>query len=217
MNDLLLSKNKEMRQELIAIIPDVSQNDNLVDIVSHYGNVIPGDNGELLQQLRALPVGSGIKNTFTNVYGYGAFPWHIDTAYWDLPVRRLALYSKCASPCATLYVPFDRIFTYNPMLLDYADAAVFLLWQPNGIRCVSFKQRINNETLYRYDAHIMRPYNEAAKIIDKGIKESLSKIQIDRIEWNGSNMAIIDNWKGIHSREDAKNDKNRELYRIYIQ
>ena len=70
-------------------------------------------------------------------------------------------------------------------------------------------------TGYRFDYNIYKPMNREANVLFDVMKKELKK-EHDRVIWTGNNVLIIDNWKFIHSREDASQDKGRSLKRIYI-
>ena len=57
--------------------------------------------------------------------------------------------------------------------------------------------------------------NEEAQLLSSLVQDELNK-KCDRVLWTGENVAVIDNWHVIHSRESAHQDKSRILKRLYI-
>ena len=193
-----------------------SPNQDLVEIASIFGEVVPGARGEMIQLLPARDKGNGPIGSFSYKMGYGAFPWHTDTAYWDVPARYLLLTSSSASSCATLYQSFDAIREAIPDFDYLISRAVFLLDIPGRKRYLSpcFKNNFGTFGI-RLDFHIYDPMNdEAARVLDE-VGAFLSR-NYKRFLWTGNNALVIDNWRYIHAREDASEDKTRVLKRLYI-
>lgn len=208
---------KALRRDGIAEIDlGVFPNQDLLGIASYFGVVVPGARGEKIQLLPARDRGTGPIGSFSYKMGYSAFPWHTDTAYWDLPARYLLLTSSAASSCATLYQSFDVVRAAIPDFDYLISRAVFLLDVPGQKRYLSpcFRNNVGTSAI-RLDFHIFKPMNdEAARALEE-IRTFLS-INYKRFLWTGSNVLVIDNWRFIHAREDASEDKTRVLKRIYI-
>lgn len=189
---------------------------DLLEIASCFGTVVPGARGELIQLLPARDKGNGSVGSFSYVKGYDAFPWHTDTAYWDMPARYLFLTSSDASPCATLYQSFDVVGEAIPNFDYLMSRAVFLLDIPGQKRYLSPRfEGIGCTHGFRLDFHIYRPMNEeAGRVLDE-VGAFLS-VNYQRFLWTGSNAVVIDNWRFIHAREAAYEDRTRLLKRIYI-
>ena len=213
-------QNKEykevLRQKGIIEIPYENFSDEaLLSLASTFGKVVPGARGEVVQTLLAREKGKGPKGSFSYTVGYGQFPWHTDTAYWDVPTRYLLLTSDKPSPCATTYQSFDAL--RNAIKdFDYLMARSVYLVNVHGNRrylSPSFKKAGKNG--YRLDFHIFRPMNDEAKILMQLVGYELEKSYF-RYLWTGKSVAVIDNWRIIHGRESASEDRNRILKRVYI-
>lgn len=189
--------------------------EGLLNLASCFGKVIPGARGELVQPLPAREKGTGPVGSFSYSVGYGQFPWHTDTAYWDTPARFLLLASDTPSLCATTYHSFDIIQTCVEDFDYLMKRAVYLLNVPGMKRYLSPLFEIEGKKGYRMDFHIYRPANDEAAILMERIGGVLEKNYLRHI-WNGHNVVLIDNWRMIHARENAQEDKNRLLKRIYI-
>lgn len=206
-----LRKNGIVELDLDAF-PDQS----ILDIASSFGVVMPGARGEMIQLIPARDKGDGPVGSFSYVVGYDAFPWHTDTAYWNIPARYLFLTSPAASSCATLYQGFDVVKTAVPGFDYLMSRAVFLLDVPGQKRYLSPRfEGGGGVTGFRLDFHIYRPMNEEAERVLNQVGAFLSD-NFNRFLWTGNNAVIIDNWRFIHAREAAYEDKTRVLKRIYI-
>lgn len=200
-------------------IAEININDfsdeSLLSIANVIGNVVPGDRGEIVQTLNAREIGEGPKGSFSYCVGYGEFPWHTDTAYWEVPARYLLLASEEASPCATTYQSFEEIKKHVRDFEYLKSRAVFLLDLPGRKRYLSPVFKVAGRDGQRLDFHIYRPVNEEAEALKDRVGEML-KYKFLRHVWTGHNVVVLDNWKMIHAREDSSCDKKRSLKRIYI-
>ena len=207
-------KDKLQREGFVVFDYDKSQIELSV-LASLFGNVVPGDKGDIIQTLKAQDKGNGSYGSFSYKVGFDSFPWHTDTAYWEEPVRYLILTSDKPSPCATTVRTFASIENVIEDFAYLVDRAVFMLDIPGKRRFLSPLLRKGAVKGYRLDFHIYRPMNEEAKRLSTAVKDELSK-EFDKVVWTGNNVAVIDNWRVIHSRENSYNDKNRVLKRLYI-
>lgn len=203
------------RDGIAEIACDGYKDSDLIGIASGFGKVVPGARNELVQYLPARDKGNGPVGSFSYTVGYGSFPWHTDTAYWDIPARYLLLASETDSPCATLYQSFEALRDKIPDFDYLLNRAVFLLDVPGQKRYLSPIFKCGSETGYRLDFHIYRPANSEAENLMKDTIRELDS-HFHRHIWTGHSAVIIDNWRMIHAREEASNDKNRVLKRIYI-
>lgn len=210
---------KELKEELQRkgfVVFDYEKSQiELPVLASMFGDLVPGDKGDIIQTLKAQEKGSGSYGSFSYKVGFDSFPWHTDTAYWEEPVRYLMLTSDKPSPCATTIRTFASIESVIDDFAYLVDRAVFMLDIPGKRRFLSPVLRKGAVKGYRLDFHIYRPINEEAKLLSTAVKDELSK-EYEKVVWTGNNVAVIDNWSVIHSRENAYNDKNRVLNRLYI-
>lgn len=206
---------EELRSEGVVSFSVDKTKYPLLKLVSSIGRIVPGDRGEMIQSLQAQEKGAGSFGAFSYSVGYGPFPWHTDTAYWELPVRYLLLTSDKTSPCATLFRSFDSLISEIEDFKYLASRAVFMLNIPGRRRLLSPIIRENGVEGYRMDYHIYKPMNEEAKALSELMQEHLEN-EHNRVIWTGNNVVILDNWRFIHSREEAIIDKDRSLKRVYI-
>lgn len=208
-------KDELARNGIVEIDCDSISDENLLTISSMFGRVVPGARGELIQPLPARDVGSGPKGSFSHIVGYGAFPWHTDTAYWEIPARYLLLSSDKESSCATLYQDLNVIKQSIPDYDYLISRAVYLLDVKGKKRYLSPLFEVGEKRGVRLDFHIYRPANKEAILLNEIVGKEL-KDNCRRLIWTGKNAVILDNWRVIHAREDARDDKKRVLKRVYI-
>ncbi len=203
------------KKGVVEIRSDECSDSQLLEIAKNFGVVVPGARGELLQLLSAREKGNGPKGSFSHTVGYGAFPWHTDTAYWDVPTRYLLLYSVEKSSCATIYQDFFVLRQVIPDFDYLMKRAVYLLDIPGRKKYLSPFFDFRGKQGFRLDYHIYRPINNEAVTLNELVAKEL-KNNYHRQVWTGKNIVVIDNWRMIHAREDANEDRNRLLKRIYI-
>ena len=208
---------RQLEASGIVLLSKPESNERILELASSLGKVLPDNKGNIFQSLKARPNGMGPKGSFTNVLGFGEFPWHTDTAFWSIPARYLLLTSLNESQCATNYCHFKDVVAMFPEIISLTQKALFEMHLPSGISVVPMQFKINGETGWRYDEHIMKPYNRQAKDVANMIHQSLKNPNLVKsIHWTGENIAIIDNWFGIHNRGECDETEQRELIRIYI-
>lgn len=212
--EVMFEQYKDILVKEGIVVVDVapSSDQELLEFALLLGHVVPGARGEMVQNLPARQKGEGPIGSFSYSVGYESFPWHTDTAYWDRPARFLLLYSPVASPCATTYQSFEAIRMAIPDFDYLMERAVFLLDVPGKRRYLS--PSIDGKG-YQLDFHIYRPVNVEAFHLREYVSEYLIKNHLRHV-WSGKEVVIMDNWRFIHAREDAQNDKSRLLKRIYI-
>ena len=208
-------KEELLQKGLVEIDCKSFLNDDLLSVATRFGRVVPGARNELVQPLPARDKGNGPEGSFSYTVGYGAFPWHTDTAYWDIPAHYLLLASEGKSSCATLYQDLDVIRQAIPDFDYLLSRAVFLLNVKGKKRYLSPLFEVGGQKGFRMDFHIYQPSNKEAEFLTELVGKVL-KEEFKRFEWTGHNAVVIDNWRMIHAREDAQEDKTRLLKRIYI-
>ena len=208
-------KDELKRKGVVEIDCGPFTDETLLAISSEFGRVVPGARGETVQSLPARDVGSGPIGSFSYTVGYGAFPWHTDTAYWETPARYLLLASDKESACATLYQDLNVIRQSIPDYDYLMSRAVYLLDVKGKKRYLSPVFEDGEKRGVRLDFHIYQTANKEALLLNEMIEKEL-KNNYHRFEWTGFNAVILDNWRMIHAREDARDDKKRFLKRIYI-
>lgn len=206
----------ELNKNGAALLACPNSEKELISIASRFGKVLPDNNGKMVQVLKVRPKNTGITGSFSYVMGMGEFPWHTDTAFWDTPARYIILHSGDSSSCPTNFIKFDELLPNKKRFQFLSSRAIFTINIPSSIKAIPFIFRSNTLNGYRYDQHIMKPYNSEAYDLDSWIREQLEREKFNSIYWDGKFLALIDNWKVIHNRSACFDEPNRKLLRIYI-
>lgn len=198
-------------------INNISTSEDLLEISEKLGKIIPHSNGKKIDALMPKNGINSIKNTFSNKFGYGSFPLHTDTAFWAKPTRYVALFSPKVSLCNTFIIHNKNIIKLmNEKDIDNAKKSIFLV---KTINSQHYSSAIFNKNMIeglRYDTNCMSPKNTSARLFQEKFNKILAGIQPIEIEWTGTNAIIFDNWKTLHGRASAIDEKDRILNRIYI-
>jgi hypothetical protein len=103
--------------------------------------------------------------------------------------------------------------------LNYNDEEISTLqrdvWLVNGGRGKFFASILDDKKKLRFDKDCMRPANVTNKS-NEVIQNLINQKEFIKIYWESNLTLIIDNWRVLHSRGDATNNKNRMLQRIWI-
>jgi len=143
-------------------------------------------------------------------YKDGEFPFHTDGAYLLTPPNYVVL--RCEqeiNSCPTILSLID--LNDNDLLTLKRD-----VWLVNGGRgkfYSSILSNTNNKNIIRYDEDCMRPITSirSKDLIHRLISDS-KKVEIN---WRRNLTVVIDNWRILHKRSDAKNSEERVLQRIW--
>lgn len=109
----------QLIDEGFALLTRPDNEYELLAVASKYGKIIPDNNGNIVQKVRAKQSGTGIRESFSYCFGLGKFPWHTDTAFWNIPARYIILSSQMSSMCPTNCVKFDKLFDDKEYLNFY--------------------------------------------------------------------------------------------------
>lgn len=146
-------------------------------------------------------------NTLSSRFGMGQFPLHSDFVLDNQPPQFLFFSAPRPRTFGT------TIFDSRTLPQDMRSQAIFLVDQPHHRRYVRFEVTTNGNTLVRYNAAFFRPANEAANAL-VSILSSEDSTQV--IDWNENSMAVIDNRRLLHGRQDNSKLHPGSIRRIAV-
>lgn len=169
------------------------------------------------RQLISPGLTSTTGNSLSDRYGFGAFPYHTDVAYWPRPARYLALF--CHNPGKArrpTFVVDVRRLRFSPTELQVLHKELYRITQS----AFSFYTRVFNrqgtDSWVRYDGHCMIPVSSGNSLAI--LKEKVALHESQEICWESGQMLIIDNKRCLHARGTTfEQDRNRVLERILIK
>lgn len=157
-------------------------------------------------------------NTYSGIYGLGAFPLHTDLAHHRVPPRYLML--RCNAPDdgvgTTLADSADVIASVGASLLSRA------LVQPrrprNGIRPLLrlFDPAI---PLFRWDSEYIRPASDAGSQAVSAVSNALERQRVTEVQLRRpGDLLVIDNWRMLHGRTAVPQcSRGRRIARAYLE
>lgn len=210
---------KELHTRGWTVVSGVSNQGDLIEIANMLGEIISAPSGELVKKLVPANRGEARKGTFSSVFGKGSFPLHTDTAFWPVPARYLILKVTGDTRRKTSVLPFSILLdSGDSTLISRAERSVWRVVASNVSFYCSMRFRNCSTTGWRYDEQCMRAANEAAEDLHAEIRKHFLGVSVHLIDWAGSNVAILDNWKVLHGREKGPSDEGkRVLERIYVR
>lgn len=199
-------------------IQSQTDDDVLIDIAKKIGQIIKHPNGKDIDYLKPKNSNIAIKDTFSYNYEMAEFPFHSDTAFWNLPAKYVLLSCEGLSDTATTFLTFEDIYkTLNPEEVIELNKSIFFVKTPTKKFYSSLINIYANQKFIRFDTNCMKPVNKSATKILLIIDNKINQLKISKIRWDQPKVFIFDNWRILHGRESVKNDENRILKRIYIK
>jgi alpha-ketoglutarate-dependent taurine dioxygenase len=199
-------------------IESITDDEILIDLSKKFGQIIKHPNGNEIDHLKPKDSSVAIKNTFSHKYEFDEFPFHTDTAFWNLPARYVLMSCQGLSNTGTTFLTFDDMYrTLNPQEIIDFKKSIFLIKTPTKKFYSSLINIYANQTFIRFDTNCMTPINKSANKTIEIIDNKTNQLNINKIMWDRPKVFIFDNWRIIHGRESVKNDENRILKRIYIK
>ena len=157
-------------------------------------------------------------NTLSSRYGFSAFPFHTETAYWRQPARYVLL--RCISPgsgarqtlvhdCHTWRLSSEERTTLSRAIWKVSAPSPFL---------VSILENGSSMFSIRFDLDCMEPATRDCTE-SRAIVTSLIGSRAPRpISWQENDLLVIDNWRCVHARGPAAQaDGDRVLERILVR
>lgn len=187
--------------------------DQVMRIARQLGSPRPSrKGGQLVDHLRPTSVNAAKPKSLSALYGVGTFPWHTDGAHWPVPPRYLVLACVQAAVKTAPTKVWDarRSLALNNPAAQRANFRVC-----NGAHSFYATATSPLQPFYRYDPGCMTPLDPSARHLQDAIKDEGTWIS-DQIVWKPGLIAVIDNWRCLHRRENATQDSARYLLRTTV-
>jgi len=191
--------------------------EHLRELATSFGVPVVARSAEdMVSVLRPTAAGDARPNSLSARYSTGSFPFHVDTAHWIVPCRYIVL--GCLDPGAG---------NRKTLLLDTAtfplsdEQRQLLVSTPlrvvNGRRSFFSTITKRGRSFVRYDPGCMLAATgdggRALAVFAAGAWPD----RVAEVCWRKGNVLIIDNWRVLHGRSDAKEtDPRRTLMRVYV-
>jgi hypothetical protein len=208
----------ELNQRGWTVIDEVYSSEELLELGLSLGTPVPSPNGELIKEVRRQPKEKAPVGSQSAKYGLGPFPLHTDTVFWNPPARYVLLRACGDVRRPTTVISFEELFDKCPSKVR--DLSADSIWHVRAGRTnfyCSMRVPEGGAPGLRYDADLMSPMNNAAKIIGDELRH-LVLTEGHAINWTGSTALLINNRIALHGRGEMPEDEGeRVVQRIYVR
>jgi alpha-ketoglutarate-dependent taurine dioxygenase len=171
-------------------------------------------------QLSPRDVSLTRRNTYSGIYGTGAFPLHTDLAHWPRPPRYLLL--RCIVGSEGVTTP----------LLDGArivttvgeGVLAFALVRPRrrldgSMPLLSLLERHPEAHLLRWDEVFIQPASSAGIDAMEKVREAIAGSEAIQMELaDEADTLLVDNWRMLHARSAIPDGcEGRLIERAYLE
>lgn len=193
---------------------DVRSDEELLDFVSTFGSPTPEPrDGTVVKEIAPMPSALATSNTLSSRHGFGAFPFHTDSAYWKKPARWLVLWCIAPGVARRTTILSD---TRSWQLSDEEELALRNeVWVVRHVRDPFLCSHMARDGSIRADYACMYPATEGLDESRRIVENRLAQMPTRRISWEPHHVLVIDNWRVLHARgEAARPDPDRRLKRV---
>lgn len=185
----------------------------LFDLATTLGTPQSTRSNALMDRLIPQKKGQANPKSLSSVTGLTGQPWHVDLAHFKIPAHYIVLMCerKGSNPVATELVYWKNLID----IADYDDAHTEPFLVRNGKSSFYATMLTYRQEFIRYDPGCMQPMTLGASTLMK--KLSGKRVEpIVRIDWRPGLAVIIDNWRLLHRRLDARGAQDRVLLRVSV-
>lgn len=189
-------------------------------VISLLGAPVALGDGCAVHSLAPATTEASTPNTYSGMYGLGAFPFHTDLAHWRTPPRYLAL--RCVvgfEDVPTLLLDGDEIVSVIGKNL--LSRSLVQPRRPIKGRLPLFRllQSSEERDLLRWDEVFIRPASDVGKAGFREFKTAIESQTPIRISLSKpGDTVIIDNWRMLHARSAIRPEhQSRKIERAYLE
>lgn len=152
-------------------------------------------------------------NTLSSRFGLGAFPPHTECAHWPVPPRFLVLCCLADGGRADTSI-IDLVSVLGDL---QTEAALVPLLCNRGRRSfhVTFYDSATGH--WRYDTSCLAPMTSEGVELAEEVALRLTRGRARPVNWVPGQVALIDNRREAHGRDDAQLTSGRRLLRMVIE
>ena len=191
-----------------------------LDAISLVGKPQALGSGPAVHALTPTDQDKATPNTYSGMFGRGAFPFHTDLAHWRRPPRYMLL--RCEIGYAD--VPTLVIDGKDIVAKAGRDLISRALVQPRRpirgkLPLLKLMQGVDGDDLIRWDEVFIKPASDNGKAGMAGFKGALemSSPQAICMVSRGDTL-ILDNWRMLHARAPVRSEHaSRRIFRAYLE
>lgn len=168
--------------------------------------------GHAIDHLRPTQHKNAHPRSLSARYDLGEFPWHTDGAHWPTPPRYIVLACVEATEKSAKTIIRDA---HSSQALNSEAARIALFRVSNGGNSFYATATSPLQNYYRFDPGCMSPVDVTAQQLQDAIEKENTDSTAS-IQWSPRLISIIDNWRCLHRRTNAKYDTTRHLLRATV-
>ncbi len=187
--------------------------DDLLGIARTIGTPTSTRGGNMVDVLRPVEPGDARPRSLSAMFGQHAQPWHVDLSHRAVPARYILLMCQSSgSAGATTDLINVELFLHRHCLVD-AFSEPFLV--RSGKRSFYATLLTKNRSYLRFDPGCMQGVTDKARLLMRKLLDESPPPCYSHI-WNTGDLLVIDNWKMLHKRADARYAPDRTLLRVSV-
>jgi hypothetical protein len=209
----------ELKERGWTFVDGVTSQTDLLELGKSLGFPIQTPNGEIVKEIRRVPREEAPPGSQSALYGAGPFPLHTDTVFWPMPVRYVLLRGYGDTRRPTTIKRFSELVKEcdKQFHVSVSDSVWLIRAGSKKFYC-SMKLRNGNSSVWRYDADLMVPANDAAVHVNKILRPLVSGEEVESITWSGDKAVVISNWTTLHGRgQQPPGEGSRVIERLYVR
>lgn len=171
----------------------------------------------IVRKITPQPLHLAKPNTLSSRFGEGEFPFHTDTAYWEVPAKYVLLHCESPGSGARPTILID-IKSWD-LTTDEKSNLCSEVWQTiNGkVFLCTVMSHSPHDRILRFDEACMRPVTRRAFLGHDLIRAKIGASRKTTIRWGKGDLLVIDNHRLLHARGAAnKTDRDRILNKILV-
>jgi alpha-ketoglutarate-dependent taurine dioxygenase len=213
---LALQVSKRGWLHIRGTVPIADIRKRVLKIVSALGSPVHGRGNQAIEILTPLPEEHAKTKGLSSQYGLGRFPLHVDGSHQLQPPHFIVLACQHVGsrPAPTILIRFDEL-PLHAFQRKQCESEVFLI--RNGRH--SFYSTITDRSrpFVRFDPGCMTPCSDQGRAVMDAV--NVRPADLTEIEWESSDILIIDNWNVLHGRgrPNSVASSDRCLLRVSVQ
>jgi L-asparagine oxygenase len=206
---------EEIEEKGFVVLSNTLQND-LIGLATMLGELRTDPRSpEPIRDIRPQSISVAKPNTLSTRYGTGKFPFHTDTAHWEMPARYLMLYCVSAGQGQRPTHLQDTEAWQYPLKMS----ALSEVWKSGHVRptLCTVGTIINGKFEVRFDEACMSPMTGSAEKLKKNVAEQINRSDVIDINWVDGMLLILNNRRSAPARGSPRRpDPDRLIRRILI-
>ena len=186
-------------------------------LAQEFGTLVKGRNGQLVEILEPKSIKEAQRNSLSEQYGKGRFPFHIDMAHRQVPARILLFACVGGGPKATPTFLVDaRQLLFNEHEREVLKTGVFLIRNSRSSFYANIDQ--SDGSFLRWDPGCMYAQDQRARDATKAMFFRVEHAVRHTIKWSDGAVLVVDNWRMLHARGCVADDNDkRVLLRVSVK